>query len=282
MNSLRRFLILHKPQADAYETAHAVSNHLTSLGTDASVMPSTAPATDIYASASSADALVMVGGDGSIIGAARKLNGLSIPIVGLNFGFVGFLAELPPSGWEQPLADIVAGKWLIEKHIALSWRILREGNPDLCVAEGCAINDVIVSHGLVARAVSLRITVDGIDFDGFRGDGVIISTPLGSTAYNASAGGPLTLPSMNAQLLTPVCPSFVRRFPHFVLPVQSVTRMAVQRATDDVVISVDGQENHPLRYGDILEVQGAPDRFHMLVSSSDWYLRRLFERGIVS
>lgn len=279
MKCLRRFLILHKPLDDALAAADAVAHRLADLGCSAAVLPSTAPEANIHASAGNADAIIMVGGDGSIIGAARKLTDLATPIVGLNFGFVGFLAELPAVGWEAPLADIVAGKWVEENHIALKWRITRDGG---CEAEGCAINDVIVSHGLVARAVSLGITVDGIGFDGFRGDGVIISTPLGSTAYNASAGGPLTLPSMDAQLLTPVCPSFLRAFPHFVLPVHSVIRIAVERPTDDVVISVDGQENHPLRYGSVLEVQGAPGKFHMLVSSPNWYLRRLLERGIVS
>ncbi|MCQ2444989.1 MAG: NAD(+)/NADH kinase [Mailhella sp.] len=244
MNSLRRFLILHKPQDDARAAADAVGLRLAGHGCCAAVLPSTAPEADIHASAANADAIIMVGGDGSIIGAARKLTDLATPIVGLNFGFVGFLAELPAEGWEAQLDDIVAGKWIEENHIALKWRIMQEDRGG-CEAEGFAINDVIVSHGLVARAVSLRITVDGIDFDGFRGDGVIISTPLGSTAYNASAGGPLTLPSMDAQLLTPICPSFVRAFPHFVLPVHSVIRITVERPTDDVVISSTARKTIP-------------------------------------
>ncbi|WP_298069401.1 NAD(+)/NADH kinase, partial [uncultured Mailhella sp.] len=232
----------------------------------------------LRASAAASDAVLVLGGDGTIIGVARRLAGVKTPLLGMNFGRVGFLAELSAQNWELPLAGLLEGRWRLEKHLALRWRVL---SGQSVKNEGMAINDLVTAHGVVARAVSLRLEIDGVPLSTMRCDGIIVSTPLGSTAYNASAGGPLTVPSMNAQLVTPICP-FGGACPPLAVPSSSLIRIAACRTGDEVLLSIDGQENLPLSVSDVLEITGSPEELQMLVSDSSWYLRRLVERGVVT
>jgi len=285
MNPIKRILILHKDSHQPMETGRTLSAWFARHGVEAELLSVKADALLQRAGAAASDAVLVLGGDGTMIGTARRLAGIRTPLVGMNFGRVGFLAEIPApdSGeWEAPLTSLVAGQWHPEAHLVLGWRILRQKGEDWNVhLEGLAINDVVTAHGVVARAVSLSLTIDGILFSSMRCDGLIVSTPLGSTAYTASAGGPLTIPSMNAQIVTPICP-FAGGFPPLALPASSSIRIEARRPDDQVLLSVDGQENVPLEFGDILEIEGRPDQLRMLVSDPNWYLRRLIDRGIVS
>lgn len=282
MNSLSRLLILHKEHPHPAGTGSFLIRWLKARGVDASILSAEADTMTMRAAAAASDAVLVLGGDGTMIGAARRLAGIRTPLAGMNFGRVGFLAELPSHEWEAPLSSMLKGNWHQERHLVLRWRILRRNADDLIpLSEGVAINDVVTAHGVVARAVSLCLHIDGVRFSTLRCDGVIVSTPLGSTAYTASAGGPLTMPSMNAQLVTPICP-FAGGFPPLALPAASRIRIEACRRGDEVLLSVDGQENLPLAFGDILEIEGIPDQLLMLVSDPNWYLRRLIDRGIVS
>ena len=282
MHAISRLLILHKdhPQPEAF--GRDLADWLRERGVDAFLLSSGADAITMRSAAATSDAVLVLGGDGTMVGVGRRLCGIRTPMAGVNFGRVGFLAEIPCDDWQTPLSDMLAGRWSVERHLALRWRILRaDGNDVDVLDEGVAINDVVTAHGVVARAVSLNLTIDGVHFSSLRCDGVIVSTPLGSTAYTASAGGPLTMPSMNAQLVTPICP-FAGGFPPLALPAASRIRLEACRQGDQVIISVDGQEDRPLSFGDVLEIQGLPDQLHMLVSDTNWYLRRLIDRGIVT
>lgn len=282
MHAISRLLILHKdhPQPEAF--GRDLADWLRERGVDAFLLSSGADAITMRSAAATSDAVLVLGGDGTMVGVGRRLCGIRTPMAGVNFGRVGFLAEIPADSWQTPLSDMLAGRWSVERHLTLRWRILRaDGNDVDVLDEGVAINDVVTAHGVVARAVSLNLTIDGVHFSSLRCDGVIVSTPLGSTAYTASAGGPLTMPSMNAQLVTPICP-FAGGFPPLALPAASRIRLEACRQGDQVIISVDGQEDRPLSFGDVLEIQGLPDQLHMLVSDTNWYLRRLIDRGIVT
>ncbi len=285
MTPIKRVLILHKDSPQPAEAARSLPAWFARRGVDAELLSVKADAMLQRSSAAASDAILVLGGDGTMIGSARRLTDIRTPLVGMNFGRVGFLAELPAPGrsdWETPLSGLVEGRWYPEAHLVLHWRILRQNDSGWGILlEGTAINDVVTAHGVVARAVSLSLTIDGILFSSLRCDGLIVSTPLGSTAYTASAGGPLTIPSMNAQIVTPICP-FAGGFPPLALPAASRIRIEARRPDDQVLISVDGQENVPLAFGDILEIEGRPDRLRMLVSDPNWYLRRLIDRGIVS
>lgn len=282
MHAISRLLILHKdhPQPEAF--GRDLADWLRERGVDAFLLSSGADAITMRSAAATSNAVLVLGGDGTMVGVGRRLCGIRTPMAGVNFGRVGFLAEIPADSWQTPLSDMLAGRWSVERHLTLRWRILRaDGNDVDVLDEGVAINDVVTAHGVVARAVSLNLTIDGVHFSSLRCDGVIVSTPLGSTAYTASAGGPLTMPSMNAQLVTPICP-FAGGFPPLALPAASRIRLEACRQGDQVIISVDGQEDRPLSFGDVLEIQGLPDQLHMLVSDTNWYLRRLIDRGIVT
>lgn len=285
MESLKRILILYKESPRPVETALILREWLAARGVAAECVPADVEPMALRAGAAASDAVLVLGGDGTLVGTARRLHGIRTPIVGMNFGRVGFLAELPApdSGdWETPLARMIEGGWFRESHLTLRWRILRrEGDGWMTRNEGVAVNDVVTAHGVVARAVSLDLSIDGFLFSSLRCDGVIVSTPLGSTAYTASAGGPLTMPSMNAQIVTPICP-FAGGFPPLALPASACIRLESRRVDDQVLLSVDGQDNLPLEYGDALEIQGRPEQLHMLVSDPGWYLRRLRDRGIVT
>ena len=282
MAPITRLLILHKDHPQPEAMGQALVPWLRARGVDASRLPSGADSITMRAEAAASDAVLVLGGDGTMVGVARRLAGIRTPLAGMNFGRVGFLAGLPADGWERPLTDMLAGRWELERHLTLRWRILRRDADSFVTRdEGVAINDVVTAHGVVARAVSLSLHIDGVHFSTLRCDGVIVSTPLGSTAYTASAGGPLTIPSMNAQLVTPICP-FAGGFPPIALPASSRIRMEACRQGDQVLLSVDGQENFPLDVGDVLEIRGVPDQLHMLVSDPNWYLRRLIDRGIVT
>ena len=282
MQAISRILILHKDSLQPEETGRALLPWLRERGVDGVLLSANADAMTMRAEAAARDAVLVLGGDGTMVGVARRLAGIRTPLVGMNFGRVGFLAGLPAEDWAVPLSSLLRGEWVLERHLTLHWRILQRRDNNLTVLnEGVAINDVVTAHGVVARAVSLNLHIDGVHFSTLRCDGVIVSTPLGSTAYTASAGGPLTVPSMNAQLVTPICP-FAGGFPPLALPAASRVRLEACRQGDQVLLSVDGQENLPLDFGDILEIQGVPDQLYMLVSDTNWYLRRLIDRGIVT
>lgn len=282
MHPISRLLILHKDNPQPENAGRELTGWLKARHVDSALLSAGADAITMRAEAAASDAVLVLGGDGTMVGVARRLAGIRTPLAGMNFGRVGFLASLPAEGWEKPLADMLLGRWELERHLTLRWRILRrEGDSLSPQNEGVAINDVVTAHGVVARAVSLSLTIDDVHFSTLRCDGVIVSTPLGSTAYTASAGGPLTMPSMNAQLVTPICP-FAGGFPPIALPAASRIRLEACRHGDQVLLSVDGQENLPLDFGDVLEIQGVPDQLYMLVSDTSWYLRRLIDRGIVT
>ncbi len=282
MHSYSRFLILHKDFPQPRDMAIRVKQWLSSHEIYSEIHSAEADSTRLRVLAAASDVVLVLGGDGTMVGIARRLVHVNTPLVGMNFGRVGFLAELPPKNWEKPLADILEGHWHLEKHLALCWKVLSRQNGEWVTKnEGFAINDLVTAHGVVARAVSLVLNIDGVHLSTMRCDGVIVSTPLGSTAYNASAGGPLTIPSMQTQLVTPICP-FAGAFPPLSVPSSSHIRIETCRQSDEVILSVDGQENLPLCVGDILEITGAPDQLQMLVKDSNWYLRRLIDRGIVT
>ena len=285
MEPIKRLLLLHKDHAQPYQAGLFLLDWLRAQGVEAELLCAGSDTLTLRSSAAASDAILILGGDGTMIGAARRLEGIRTPLVGMNFGRVGFLTELPSietAGWESPLLEMLAGHWVLDHHLALRWRILsRDGDRWTVRREGIAINDVVTAHGVVARAVSLDLHIDDVLFSTLRCDGVIVATPLGSTAYTASAGGPLTMPSMNAQLVTPICP-FAGGFPPLALPAASVIRLESSRQGDQVLISVDGQDNLPLELGDVLEVLGLPGHLPMLVSDRNWYLHRLIDRGIVT
>lgn len=223
---------------------------------------------------------LVLGGDGTMLSVARVLCGKNIPLLGINLGKVGFLAEIDPSEWEQALERVMAGNhYHVQPYMALAWTLLRNNTP---FASGVAINDVVLARGAIARAVTLDVSINKVFMTHLKCDGIMVSAPLGTTAYAVSAGGPLVFPSLEAQILTPISP-FAGALAPFVLPASSEFCIKASRGTNQSAphLTVDGQESYPMQEEDELIVTGVPGALSLLLSDANWYLTRLIERGFV-
>jgi len=185
------------------------------------------------------DFAVVLGGDGSIISAARHLSRAKVPVIGVNMGKLGFLAEFSVSEFKEQFDDIVSGKAPVEKRMMLGCRVFdKSGGRERFYSK--AVNDVFIVAGPPFHLVELNIAVDGEKVASCVGDGLIISTPTGSTAYNLSAGGPILAGSMQAMVITPICPHSLS-FRPTVIDAASVVQIHATRANDGSAVSVDGQ-----------------------------------------
>lgn len=278
MHSVTSILRVTKARHAAAEaTAAAVSQWLEAHGVACSALPADCPSEKLVGRARTSDAILILGGDGTFVGVGRKLAGLDIPLLGINFGQVGFLTELSAVGWEPALERLLAGKMITRTCLLLAWELLRGGTP---IASGHAANDVVVGRGAIARVLPVHVFVDGEDMGVVRSDGVIVSTPLGSSAYALSAHGPLVHPKVQALTLTPISP-FFKSFPPIVLPADSRIRLETDAAAPDAFLTVDGQEGIPLCGGDVIRVQSLDAGLRVLSCSSGTYFQRLRERGFI-
>jgi NAD+ kinase len=204
--------------------------------------------------------VIVLGGDGTMLGVARRLVGRGVPLLGINFGRVGFLTDAQPEFWQQKITDFLSGLSSIRTCAALGWTVKRA---DSVVASGAAINDVVLSRGSLSRLVCINMSVNGNLMGMIRGDGVIAATPLGSSAYSVSAGGPLVYPGLEVILFTPICP-FIHTIPPMVFPGDAILTLQVLHESTECYITVDGQEGQHLQVGDVVEVSSLPNSFHFL------------------
>lgn len=202
---------------------------------------------------------IVLGGDGTILGVARRFAFSGVPLFGINFGRVGFLTSADPANWRERLESALSDAGAPRSCLALRWQLLRRGKP---LSEGVAINDVVVARGGLARLVGLSVRLDGCGMGTLRCDGLLCCTPLGSSGYSASAGGPILHPCMDALGLTPLCPYPDSASP-LVLPGRVVCRVGVATSVE-AWLTVDGQEGQPLEGGDEVVVFGAPDGVRFL------------------
>lgn len=225
--------------------------------------------------------VLVLGGDGTFIGVARVCLGLGVPLLGLNLGRVGFLAE-GAANWTARLEALLAGRYSLSRRICLSYDVQRKG---ASVCSGVAVNDVVVSRGDMARLIRLSVSRGGAGQAGservgeMRADGLIVSTPTGSTAYGYSAGGPLVYPELEAFCLTPVCP-FLNTFAPMVLPVNAPLSVRVDESRGEVRMTVDGQRAFPLEHGDeVLLSRCADDLVVSQTACCSSYFAKLTNKG---
>ncbi len=183
------------------------------------------------------DVVVCLGGDGTLLRGARLACHRGIPVVGINLGHVGFLASAGPAHAVEALGRLVKGQYTIEPRLALTARV-GDNAP-----EALAVNDVVVHKGGVARVIRIALFVDGDQVGTYSADGIIISTPTGSTAYSLSAGGPIVTPGVDALVATPICPHTLAVRP-LVVPASATIAIRVLDpvpAPDELLVSIDGQ-----------------------------------------
>ena len=198
-----------------------------------------------------ADLLIVLGGDGTLLSVAQAAHPYNIPILAVNLGSLGFLAEISIDELYPTLENILAGKFEIENRMLLNACIWRNGEK---VEDHNVLNDVVINKGAVARVISLQVLVNGQYMTSYRADGLIIATPTGSTAYSLSAGGPIIHPSMHTLVLSPICP-FTLTNRSILIPDQSIIQVKLAAEYDDVRVTLDGQEGYDMRAGDILKIK---------------------------
>jgi NAD+ kinase len=207
-----------------------------------------------------ADALVVLGGDGTLLAASRLLD-KPIPVLGVNFGSLGFLTEITLPELYPALQGVVEGRFEYEERRLLRAVVRRRGREEV-VAN--VLNDVVITKAGPSRIIELDVTVDGLFVSSFRADGIIVSSPTGSTAYNLAAGGPILRPTLPAVVITPICPHMLTNRP---LVVGDEARIEVRlcAARDvDVYTALDGQETFALADGDGVSVTGSPRRLKLV------------------
>ena len=198
-----------------------------------------------------ADFAVAFGGDGSITSAARQLSQVNVPVIGVNLGKLGFLAEFSLAELKEFLPSLTSGKVHIEKRMMLSCRIFSNGQEKF---RSAAINDVFITAGPPFRMIELKMSVDGQPIAGCVSDGLIISTPTGSTAYNLSAGGPILSAKMEAMVITPICPhSF--SFRPIVINADSKVEVFGVSVNQGTTVSVDGQISSKLSTDEVVRIE---------------------------
>jgi len=203
-----------------------------------------------------ADLIVVLGGDGTLLGVARKVGKRETPILGINLGGLGFLTEASTSEAKQALERVLAGDYETDRRITLEADICRGTGRSAEVRQHfLALNDVVLNKGPLGRMMQLEVTADGERFCEYRADGLIISTPTGSTAYALSAGGPIVYPSLGVLVLAPICPHTLSNRP-VVLPDSFEIEVHVKTPDhDSTVLTIDGQENGQLSGDDYVRIR---------------------------
>ncbi len=194
---------------------------------------------------------VVFGGDGTLIAVARALSRLDIPLVGVNMGNLGFLMSLEPEGMPHNLLRLVQGDYILEQRMQICGRVWRDGQQ---LMEGIAQNDIVINNGNISRMIDINVWIDGILAVEMKGDGLIVATPTGSTAYSLSAGGSIVLPETKVMLITPVAAHNLYSRP-MVVSAESDIKLRVSSAADSAKIAYDGQQFQDIANGDVIEVR---------------------------
>ncbi len=208
------------------------------------------------------DLVVVLGGDGTLLSVARRAGERPVPILGVNLGTLGFMAEIAQDEMYAALERVLGGEMQIESRMRLAVRAVRG---DEVIGSWLALNDAVIANAASARMVEISTQVDGDEMTTYHADGLIVSTPTGSTAYSLSAGGPILDPRLEAFVLTPISPHTLTQRP-VVLPAESRIDVRAQAGGGDVHLTVDGQTGGPLDYGDRVEIVRSEHPVHLVVS----------------
>jgi NAD+ kinase len=210
--------------------------------------------------AGKADVLLILGGDGTMLNAARLAGERGIPILGVNMGGLGFLTEVRLEHLYPSLERVFANDFVLDERLMLGTHIHRHGET---VAQGVVLNDVVVSKGTLARMIELQIAIEGQFVTNLRGDGLIVSTPTGSTAYSLSAGGPIINPAVQSLILTPICPHTLTHRP-LIVPSNAEIDVTLTSKDEGAMATLDGQVGVALTQGDTVVLKVAEHRTRLI------------------
>ena len=256
---LRRVVVTStRFKPEAHPLVQDIAARLTARG--ASVITDPEGVMVLAERAAGADLVIAVGGDGTLLSTARRLVGVHVPVLGVNLGKLGFLAEHSPGEIHHYLDGGEPDGWRLNPKMMLQARLVGEP-PVTCYA----LNDVMLSQGVMTRLINIDMKVDGQHAIQYRADGLVVSTPVGSTAYSLSLGGPILSQGLRAFVVTPIAPHTLTNRP-IVLDGTSEVTLDLKTPVEEVALVADGQERLDLNRGDRVVVSAAPTDF-ILVSS---------------
>lgn len=252
-------VVVKRGREQAIDLARRLGSWLTARGIAVLVEPESAPAIGCGRAVTKeemvevADLIVVLGGDGTLLSVTRLMQQRAVPILGVNLGGLGFLTALTTDELFPTIERVLRGDFAVDRRMTLDVTLRRESS---VLARRQVLNEAVITKGALARIIDLETTVDGEEVCVYKADGLIVTTPTGSTAYSLSAGGPIVHPSVGVIVLSPICPHTLTNRP-VVLPDSVVVRVTVRSPDEDVVLTVDGQEGIKLRSDDLVEVRKA-------------------------
>ena len=206
------------------------------------------------------DLIVVLGGDGTMISTARLTGNREVLVLGINYGSLGYLTEFRIEEMFPALEAILEGNYEIDRRVMLD---VEHSRGEEKLASGRVLNDVVINKAVLARIIEIEVNLDNLFVNSFRADGLIISTPTGSTAYSLSAGGPIIYPSMNAMVLTPICPFTLTNRP-IVVPDTAKISLRLKNESDGVVLTLDGQIGYAVQTGDCISIRKSATTFNLV------------------
>lgn len=223
------------------------------------------------------DVIIVLGGDGTMLGVTRFIGDRAVPILGVNLGGLGFITEVNRDEMFDVIDEVLSGKCSTEERIMLTARVHRNGSS---IADFTVLNDIVINKGALARIIELETYINTKYVSTFKSDGLIVATPTGSTAYSLAAGGPILYPTLNSIVLTPICPHTLTNRP-IVLPDNVTILVNVRAVSGDVFLTLDGQIGFSLQRDDSVEIIKAAystrlliprerDYFHVLRTKLKW------------
>lgn len=253
-------IVANRDKPEALEAAARIAGELRQSGVEVVLTPETAAPLGLtelarpYPKAwGDLDLVLVLGGDGTLLRAAKLLAPLQQRVLGINVGHLGFLTELEAAEVSQALPDLLANRWQADERMMLRARVFRDGGELYCCD---AVNDVVITRGTLARIVHVAVEVDSVPAMDYPADGVIVATPTGSTAYSLSAGGPIVHPTLDAFVVTPICPHTFNSRSLMIPAAQAVTIRVLNPG--EVLLTVDGQLGFEFQPGDQVVVERSP------------------------
>lgn len=218
-----------------------------------------------------ADVIVVLGGDGTLLSVSRHGRGREVPIIGVNLGSLGFLTEISTEEFATTLEKVLSEDFNVSKRIMLDVEVKRDGDR---VFDITILNDAVITKDALARIIDIETYVNEEYLTTYKADGLIVSTPTGSTGYSMAAGGPLIYPSLTNLIVTPICPHTLTNRP-IILPETVIIRAVLKSVNEKVILTLDGQVGFPLEYADEVIVKRSNNAVHLVKSSSRGYFEIL-------
>ncbi len=216
------------------------------------------------------DAVIVLGGDGTFLSVARAFFGQNIPLLGFNLGHLGFLMENDVEMVDEVLTKLLAGDYKIEERMMLEGRVFRN---DKQIHNFVGLNDIVVNKGSFSRLIEINVYIEEELFIAYPGDGLIVATPTGSTAYSLSAGGPIINPGIESLIITPICPHMIYSR-SIIIGADEEISLEMARPQQKAAITIDGQEGVALGKKDIIKIRKAAEKTK-LIRFADWSYYRL-------